>query len=590
MFLVLDTVINPTEVEHNITTDSPASNISTPTRKRKQQISNWKRNIAKRLRTQGKEYIGKRDVLHLARTIKKTCSEHCNYKCNVNFSIEDRQVIHDAFWKLDPNSKLHFYSKFTKQKTTARKRTNKEVSRRVVSYQYYFQSASEPVQVCKVFFLNTLDISQNRIYYYYREKHNENVGVSKPVVHGKHIKFQTPESELNKVREHIKQFPVMDSHYCRANSLKKYLDPGLSLNKMYNMYKSSIDNPVKLNIYSKIFNEEFNFSFHHPKKDQCDRCVAFNNSKSPTDGEKKLYENHRKANELAKLERDNDRKNQDDTIAVICYDLQNVFALPRANVSSFYYRRKFSVYNLTAHCSKNKITYCALWNEALSGRSGNDIASALIKILECVVEDNPTITKLILWSDSCVPQNKNRITTLGLLKFLEKHHRLVEIQQKFSEPGHSQIQEIDAVHSCIDRNLKNLEIFSPVSLIRLLKTINSTKVHLKLIQLKSTDIYNYKMASGTMNFPPFSSINHITYHSTNLLEICFRKEFIGEFSSIKLISSKTRKQIDAKLELPKKINQCHFHYNLTQEKLKDLRAMLNFMPDVDKAFYNIYLK
>lgn len=475
--------------------------------------------------------------------MKEPCGEKCNFKCTTNFSLEQRQTIHQAFWNIDPTSKLNFYAKFTTQNTTTRKRTKKEISRRAESYKYYFEKDAINVQVCKVFFLNTLDVSQNRIYYYYKKKHMKKVGVAKPVIQGNHVKFQTPTSVLNKVRDHIKQFPAMDSHYCRANSLKKYLEPSLNLTKMFNMYKISVENPVKFNMYSKIFNEEFNYSFHRPKKDQCDRCAAFALLKEPSDSEKNLYDQHRMANKLAKLERDYDRKNLDGTTAVICYDLQNVFALPKANVSSFYYRRKFSVFNLTGHCNKNKKTYCAIWHEALSGRSGNDIASALIKILENVLGDNPGITRIILWSDSCIPQNKNRITTLAIVKFLnEKRNQLVQIEQKFSEPGHSQIQEIDAVHSCIDRNLKNIEIYSPVGLLKLLKGINSKNVTLKFIQMKSTDFLNYNAASTSMSFPPFASIKHLVYHSKNVLELSFRKEFAGEFLSKNLVLAKTRKK------------------------------------------------
>ena len=66
---------------------------------------------------------------------------------------------------------------------------------------------------------------------------------------------------------------------------------------------------------------------------------------------------------------------------VICFDLQNVYSLPKAEVSNFFYRRKLNVYNMTAHTSTDKQGYGALWTEGQSGRSANDIASLVVEIL-----------------------------------------------------------------------------------------------------------------------------------------------------------------------------------------------------------------
>ena len=59
-----------------------------------------------------------------------------------------------------------------------------------------------------------------------------------------------------------------------------------------------------------------------------------------------------------------------------------------------------------------------------------------MKILENIVKDIPCISKIILWSDSCVPQNKNSIISLALLNFLksEDSGKIEIIEQKISEP------------------------------------------------------------------------------------------------------------------------------------------------------------
>ncbi|KAK4880082.1 hypothetical protein RN001_008228 [Aquatica leii] len=115
------------------------------------------------------------------------------------------------------------------------------------------------------------------------------------------------------------------------------------------------------------------------------------------------YEKHLRRKTLGRQERNRNRSNLQESVAVITFDFENVFALPKCNVSKVFYMEKLNCYNLTGHCSTNGITYCSIWHEYICGRAINYLASALIKILINVVMDNPTLEKIILWSDSCVP-------------------------------------------------------------------------------------------------------------------------------------------------------------------------------------------
>lgn len=48
--------------------------------------------------------------------------------------------------------------------------------------------------------------------------------------------FKYPVEMEDEVVNHIRKFPVIESHYCRENTQRQYLDPGLSVTKMYAMY------------------------------------------------------------------------------------------------------------------------------------------------------------------------------------------------------------------------------------------------------------------------------------------------------------------------------------------------------------------
>jgi len=63
-----------------------------------------------------------------------------------------------------------------------------------------------------------------------------------------------------------------------------------------------------------------------------------------------------------------------------------------------FFRCKLSVYNLTAHRFVDNRAYCTVWSEGTHGRCRNDIASALVAILEknycsnpCCVENNTVV-------------------------------------------------------------------------------------------------------------------------------------------------------------------------------------------------------
>jgi hypothetical protein len=245
---------------------------------------------------------------------------------------------------------------------------------------------------------------------------------------------------------------------------------------MYELYEEKCIEqnrcPVKDSMYRNIFNNEFNLSFHKPKNDRCDTCEFFKIS-NPNDIE---YLNHLQLKTSIRNDRNIDRENSDEI--TICFDLQRVITCHKSFISNFYYKRKINVYNLTAHESINKTGFCCVWDESLCGRSGNDIASSLIKILEKIFEMYPNIKSFKLWSDSCVAQDKNSIMTFALMNFMRKNKQINYIVMKFSWPGHSSIQEVDNIHSVLDKSFENSEYFSFENIKRLIKTAKK-KIHFK---------------------------------------------------------------------------------------------------------------
>ena len=184
-------------------------------------------------------------------------------------------------------------------------------------------------KVCKTFFIHTLDISDQRIYTAVSKK--VAAGISSGEGRGKHSNRpnKTQEDQLAKVRNHIKSFPCIESHYCRRDSNKSYLSPDLNVKKMYRLYVSKCfedrSKPVSVSIYRRIFDRDVNLAFHHPVKDQCDLCTKYKNSSDAEKLEmKEIYDNHIRNKDKSRENKSKDKEQADQSqgkFISACFDL-----------------------------------------------------------------------------------------------------------------------------------------------------------------------------------------------------------------------------------------------------------------------------
>ena len=551
-------------------------------RKRKRNEARWQRNVTKRRREVGKDYISSSGKTIRARVLqtKKNCT-NCKFKCNSLISEVEREGVFHDFWKLNNEEKCTFYAS-TVNRTEKSRKTTKETSRRKYTYQYHFNlKDGNKIRVCKDFYLGTLDISQRRIEYFFNTSPNGN----HKHLWGKHTKKKVSQESEQIIKDHIDSFPRMPSHYCRNSTKKEFLEAGLSINQMYNLYKESCQSrglvPEKEHVYRRIFNHNFNIGFYVPKKDRCDTCEEERLS-NEVDGLEK-FAHHKADKERTKIERDIDRSEKDRL--VVCFDLENVFTCPRANVSNFFYKRKLNVYNLTAHCSLNKEAYNAIWHEVDAGRGANEIASALIKILKTISETYPEYKSLILWSDSCIPQNRNSAMSFALMNFTQQSN-FETVTQKFCTPGHSSIQEVDNVHSHVEKTMKLSETYSPISLMRVLKSVRPEKMN--IIQMRQHDFMEYHQAACKTQFKniPFTKVKCIRYKKANPFHPEYKTSFSEPtFSEVCVRGKKTRTS-DYSGSFPGV--RCQMRKNMiSNEKLADIKSMYKFMPEVDRQFYQV---
>lgn len=102
--------------------------------------------------------------------------------------------------------------------------TTENHQRRKYSRKYYFNVNGTEIQVCLTMFLNTLSISDKVVHTVCKKL--ENSVTILPDSRGRHTTrpHKISDELKNNVREHINNFPVVESHYNRENTKKQYLE------------------------------------------------------------------------------------------------------------------------------------------------------------------------------------------------------------------------------------------------------------------------------------------------------------------------------------------------------------------------------
>ena len=130
---------------------------------------------------------------------------------------------------------------------------------------------------------------------------------------GSFVKSRVAEQIKNNIREHISRFPNVESHYCRKESQRMYLDKTVSLRRMYRLYVeecNTLNSPVqKFWLYEKIFNTEFNLGFYRPKKDLCAFCETFKFlSKDDQDIKQAQFDIHQQRKRDSRIQKSADKE------------------------------------------------------------------------------------------------------------------------------------------------------------------------------------------------------------------------------------------------------------------------------------------
>ena len=514
------------------------------------------------------------------------CSGKANHKCDNFINEENRLKIYNEFRQMISvdDQRIFLNSHIDKQKKK-RVTRNIENSRRTFTMNYSFTINGEKRQVCRAFFMATLNVTDAFMRGAVAKLSSS--GIVEKENRGKHVphnKLKDDDELL--IREHILSFPAVESHYCRASSTKRYLDSSLNVSIMHKLYKSKCSelnvHPVSFEKYRRVF-RSYNLGFHKPKKDQCKKCLKYTNM---TEEEKKAHEQahheHMLRKQLAREARDEDKeiaKNNSEVLA-FNFDLEAVLTTPKGPTGQIFYLRKLAIYNLTIYNLGNQDGICYLWDETQGKRGSNEISSCIYNY----IINQPNITEVRMMSDGCGGQQKNSHFAAMCLKLLTDHNNLKTIVHKFFETGHTEM-ECDSLHSKIEQKSKYVPVYSPEGWAQIIRNARTHPRPFEVRFIMFDDVFDFK-SFGTQNYKlnqiPWHQVCWLQYIKTDdVVTMSFKKNFGDEFQQVNSMKSRGRpKNVDLKKAYDKQLP-------IAIAKYKDLQKMCNDLT-IPKNYHNFY--
>ena len=569
-------------------------------RKRKRNEASWKRNIAKKLRNEGKPYNSlKTGQDRSQRLMGNGCGQSCKFKCNEKIHQSEREKIFHSFWQLaDTAKRWQFLSKYASKKVT---KTHVCSSARKRDFSFVW-TLPKPnvgaVRVCKVFFLQTLSVSDKMVSTA-NDKLNTITGVCVNDMRGKHAERKNRISETLKksARDHIESFKCLPSHYCRKDTSKTYLPANLNLTQMYYMYNKKCTStnvqPLTLTAYRQIFDTEYNLSFHTPAKDRCDMCAAFDKlTPENQDASAEKYSLHIKNKKLARESKQADKELalKDETLAVACFDLEQVLLTPHSFESSLYYKRRLASFNFTIYDLGSRNGHCFVWNESVASRGACEVASCVWDFIALKVSEGKK--GFIFYSDNCCAQNKNKYL-LSMMWLAIHKFKLDFIVQKYLVKGHTQ-NEADSIHAAVESASRKLHIYTTAQWAATVRSSRLSKPYI-VKELCCSDFLDFKALSENLkNFTVNSENDRVQWHNFKIIKITkenpnmfyYHYDFTGPANSVDLYKRLRSKDIPCPDQIKLQVLRSS-NIPISKDKYKDLVSLCaaGIIPAAHHAFY-----
>lgn len=545
----------------------------------------------------GLAYLNTKKVLVNGKThqlIDKCCSDLCYQK----FSENQQKKIFDGYYKIGNFYLQTAYLCALISVSDKKKCYSKSIdeSRRNKTRWYHLPDISgNHKQVCKIFFKNILKVSDGRIT---RALVNKNKGETPPKDRRgrQSSKNKTSDIKVNGVKDFINRFPKYESHYARHKSLNRlYLSPDLSVGIMYKLYKDEkLNDAVTLNMFRKIFNEDFNLHFHDSNSDSCRRCDSFkvNIMACINDTEKRELETakelHQRKAESARQKMCEDAelaKNANHNLTVIAFDLMKTLPTPVLSTGVCYYKRQLWTYCFGIHNLATQEAVMYIWNESIASRGSQEIGSCLMYYINNFVDTE----NLIMYSDQCGGQNRNiKLSLMCNYMITSPEFKVSQIDHKFLCSGHSYLP-CDQDFGLIEKSKKYFpNIYIPDDWKNVITSARKIKPF-TVVEINTRDFFSSKSLennitrrkiSKTKDKVEWLKIQWLRFESSEPFSLKYKYTNQEEINFDELDLKKRTSQVKTGLELLHPTGNC-----ISIEKKKDLLELMAYVPLVHHAFF-----
>lgn len=386
------------------------------------------------------------------------------FQC-ISLTMAEIMNFHSKFYEV--KQKIYqdnFILKYCKTIPVKRKRPkNSRHSQKIFQAQFFVLSQQKKfIPVCKKSFMEILGITRRRIDTVTKNYFRTSLPAQEN--RGGDTKSEKYQCKKQSVMNFINKFKAIESHYCRGQSERLYLDSSLNITKMWTMYQ--IDNneqPVKKSYFRHIFNTQYNLGFGTPRTDVCSTCLQLT-EKIKRCSDEKIKVNLMTEKRVHKMRAQayfSLLRQAENGVVIYSFDCQKNQVLPKVPDQQAYYSRQLYIYNFTVvrGTSKSKLnsstvtSFC--WTENEYSKGSNEIASCIHHILN--TSDFTNIHTVRLMCDGCGGQNKNTTLLTMCCNWLCKQNLITNIEVIFPVRGHSFIPP-DRVFGHIERDIRKKEI------------------------------------------------------------------------------------------------------------------------------------
>lgn len=540
--------------------------------------------------------------------LKPGCNVGCKKKCHSQFTEEARQHLNNHFRNMSWKEQQYFIINNTSKEEPKRKtvKENRKLRRNTSVLYFLTNETGAKVNVCKVFFLETLGYSRkndksvrNALY-----TKTNNIPVDNRGINSNPKKF-----DETKVVEHINSFNPSISHYRREHAPnRKYLPSDLTVTRMYQDFceQHDLQDPpayeqVSYEYYRKVV-KKCNICFTKLGHEECEVCEKFfihnpeyKEQRHRNCQECRDYERHREKYTSAReaYKKDVEKQNNANTTTETAYfaaDLEKVIMLPRINEFKIVmFCPRVIVFNesfVPIGDKKNNDslqTFAAIWHEAIAGRKMSDIISCFRAFLQA----NRDLKNLVIWLDNCAAQNKNWTLYSYLLHLVNSVEvSYVTITLKYLEVGHTHMAA-DEFHHQVELSMKRKKHIYDFEDFH--QAVSNTRTNIIVKEMNMGDFCQFEDCSSTyklQNSSPRAYLNDMCevtfFRGTHVIsyKTAFHSEETHSLDFLRL------KNIKSGIPPPKPNNKFR---GITQErKSAIIQKLTPLMPDNRKSFwYNL---